>query len=227
MLALSAAVIASVVAAGLAAPARAEVSGVSVTIPETSLVVTGIESDPATCGLVIVEVADQPGGAVYPRVEIQRRFVLVDGVLGPVAGHHLRREGRGQNNYCTPFAVPDAAFRQLDTWIGGAPAGTTGNAAITELAVPRPADRFGYCSVAGNTHPDGPAVAAGTFLNLVLGQPGFDPHYTAAFPSFYIEGVGSPAARGKGWRAYRGAPLGADAGGNLTPDGFDVYVPRV
>jgi hypothetical protein len=43
MIALSAALIASVVAAGLAAPARAEVSGVNVTIGETSLAVTGIE----------------------------------------------------------------------------------------------------------------------------------------------------------------------------------------
>jgi hypothetical protein len=50
MIALSAAVIVSVVAAGLAAPARAEVSGVNVTTGETSLVVTGIESDPAACG---------------------------------------------------------------------------------------------------------------------------------------------------------------------------------
>jgi hypothetical protein len=225
MIALSAAVIASVVAAGLAAPARAEVSGVNVTIGETSLVVTGIESDPATCGLVIVEVADQPSGAVYREWKYSgdSQWSVTFWGLQPGTTYAVRVE----DNYCTPYAVPDPAFRQLYTWTGAPPAGTTGNTAITELAVPRPADRFGYCSVAGNTQPDGSAIAAGTFLNLVLGQPGFDPHYTGAYPSFYIEGVGITCSAPAGLASLQGPPLRVDAGGNLTPDGFYVYVPHV
>jgi hypothetical protein len=93
--------------------------------------------------------------------------------------------------------------------------------------VPRPADRFGYCSVSGNTQPDGSPIAAGTFLNLVLGQPGFDPHYTGAYPSFYIEGVGITCSTPAGLASLQGPPLRVDAGGNLTPDGFYVYVPHV
>ena len=77
--------------------------------------------------------------------------------------------------------------------------------------MPRPADRFGYCSVAGNTLPDGAPIAAGTFLNLVLGQPGFDPHYTGAYPSFYIEGVGITCNTPAGLASLQGRRCG------LTP----------
>jgi hypothetical protein len=279
MIALTAAVFASVVAAGLAAPARAEVSGVSVTIGDTSLVVTGLESDPATCGLVIVEVADQPSGAIYREWKYSgdSHWSVTFWGLQPGTTYAVRVE----DNYCTPYAVPDPAFRQLYTWTGstptgtttggtptgtttggtptgtttggtptgtttggtptgtttdgtptgtttgGTPTGTTGNAASTEIAVPRPADRFGYCSVAGNTQPDGAPIAAGTFLNLVLGQPGFDPHYTGAYPSFYIEGVGITCNPPAGLASLQGPPLRADAGGNQTPDGFYVYVRSV
>jgi hypothetical protein len=108
--------------------------------------------------LVIVEVADQPSEAVYREWKYSgdSRWSVAFWGLQPGTTYAVRVE----DNYCTPYAVPDAAFRQLYTWTGGAPAGTTGNAAITDFAVPRPADRFGYCSVAGNTQPDGSAIAA-------------------------------------------------------------------
>jgi hypothetical protein len=49
--------------------------------------------------------------------------------------------------------------------------------------------RAGYCSVDGNMV-DGVAVAAGTFLDLQLGQPDTDPAYTGATPAVYVQGVG-------------------------------------
>lgn len=58
------------------------------------------------------------------------------------------------------------------------------------VAVPGPPDRYGYCSVAGNTDAAGSPLAAGTFLNLEFGQPDTDSHYTGATPAFWVEGVG-------------------------------------
>jgi hypothetical protein len=72
----------------------------------------------------------------------------------------------------------------LPVWIdnvsvsgGGAPAASVSHA--------------GYCTVAGNTNPStGAALAPGTFVNLALGQPDADPHYTGAVPAVYVEGKG-------------------------------------
>jgi hypothetical protein len=50
--------------------------------------------------------------------------------------------------------------------------------------------RAGYCSVAGDTYPDGTPIPVGTFLNLALGQPAVDPEYAGAQPAFYIQGIG-------------------------------------
>jgi hypothetical protein len=51
-------------------------------------------------------------------------------------------------------------------------------------------DRYGYCSVQGNSLPDGTPLAPGTFLNLLLDQPSADEHYTGATPAYWMEGVG-------------------------------------
>jgi uncharacterized surface protein with fasciclin (FAS1) repeats len=48
----------------------------------------------------------------------------------------------------------------------------------------------GYCAVPGNTTPSGEPIAAGTFLNLGLGQPGWDYHYAGAIPAVFVEGKG-------------------------------------
>lgn len=50
--------------------------------------------------------------------------------------------------------------------------------------------RAGYCSVAGDTAIDGSALAPGTFLNLVVGEPARDGHYTGAVPANLVQGLG-------------------------------------
>lgn len=50
--------------------------------------------------------------------------------------------------------------------------------------------RAGYCSVEGNTAVDGSPLQPGTFLNLVVGEPARDGHYTGATPANFIKGIG-------------------------------------
>ena len=64
---------------------------------------------------------------------------------------------------------------------------------IELLADPAPTasgSRVGYCSVAGDTWKDGSPMTAGTFLDLVDGQPLTDPHYRGATYASYVEGRG-------------------------------------
>lgn len=56
--------------------------------------------------------------------------------------------------------------------------------------VPAAPARAGYCSVAGNTSPDGLPIPVGTFLNLLLGQPQVDANVAGAAPAAYVEGLG-------------------------------------
>ena len=54
-----------------------------------------------------------------------------------------------------------------------------------------PPPREAYCSVAGNTNPfTGDPIPAGTFLNLLAGQPNSDKHYAGDVPAWYVQGVG-------------------------------------
>jgi hypothetical protein len=55
---------------------------------------------------------------------------------------------------------------------------------------PQGPDRFIYCSAAGDTDSNGNPIAPGTSLNLLLGQPLIDAHYTGATPGFWIPGLG-------------------------------------
>lgn len=79
---------------------------------------------------------------------------------------------------------------------------------------------LGYCSVAGNTLPDGTAILPGTFLNLEAGQPDGDPHYTGATPAYYYQGLGISCDRLPGYTAtgelvgYNGQ--GDDRGGTYA-----------
>ncbi len=51
-----------------------------------------------------------------------------------------------------------------------------------------------YVAVEGNTDPfTGKPIKPGTMLDLLLGQPLTDPHYTNAQPAIYVEGVGLTA----------------------------------
>lgn len=52
------------------------------------------------------------------------------------------------------------------------------------------AGRAGYCSVPGNTAADGTALQPGTFLDLLIGEPTTNGHYTGAAPANFIEGIG-------------------------------------
>lgn len=62
----------------------------------------------------------------------------------------------------------------------------------TTSETPPPAKgREGYCSVAGNTWPDGTPITPGTYLDLEIGQPDVDYHYAGAIPAKDIAGVGS------------------------------------
>jgi hypothetical protein len=48
----------------------------------------------------------------------------------------------------------------------------------------------GYCSVTGNTWLNGSSIKPGTFLDLFIGQPATDPHYTGATPAIFVQGKG-------------------------------------
>ncbi len=63
--------------------------------------------------------------------------------------------------------------------------------ACTSAPSAPPPAREAYCSVAGNTNPfTGAPIPAGTFLNLLAGQPATDKHYTGAVPAWWVQGVG-------------------------------------
>jgi uncharacterized surface protein with fasciclin (FAS1) repeats len=55
-------------------------------------------------------------------------------------------------------------------------------------------NRAAYCAVAGDTTPAGKPIPAGRFLNLDLGQPGWDYHYVGAKLAAYIYGRGLTCA---------------------------------
>jgi hypothetical protein len=51
-------------------------------------------------------------------------------------------------------------------------------------------DRYIFCAVVGNTHPDGWPITPGVALNLPADQVLYDPHYKGATPAFWVPGVG-------------------------------------
>jgi len=50
--------------------------------------------------------------------------------------------------------------------------------------------RAGFCSVAGNSTPNGTPFPVGTFLDLGVGQPSSDSRFKGAVPAFYYQGKG-------------------------------------
>jgi hypothetical protein len=53
-----------------------------------------------------------------------------------------------------------------------------------------PLARAGYCSAAGDRAVDGSPLQPGTFLDLVVGEPAHDSHYTGATPAIFVKGEG-------------------------------------
>lgn len=72
----------------------------------------------------------------------------------------------------------------------------------------------GYCSVAGNTWPDGTPITPGRFLNLAFGQPNEDTHYTGATPAPFVVDPGP----NHGLNCVSGKPTG---GAPVTGNGID------
>jgi hypothetical protein len=112
--------------------------------------------------------------------------------------------------HLTPYALAlaaglAAAMLVPSTALGGAVGGsgtttatTTTTTASGATAAPVRLDpnigHIGYCSVSGNTKPDGFPIPPGTFLTLVANQPQVDPNYSGAYPAIYVEGTGITCA---------------------------------
>jgi len=100
---------------------------------------------------------------------------------------------------------------------------TKGACAVRPKA-PEPA-RIAYCSVAGNTWPDGTPIPPGTFLNLLAGQTSTDAHYTGATPAFWVEGVGLTCSLNPSQAALAAASTVKVGGGGtvLAPEAGGIY----
>jgi hypothetical protein len=79
-------------------------------------------------------------------------------------------------------------------------------------------NRAGYCAVTGNTTPAGEPIRAGLFLELKLGQPGWDYHYAGAVPANYVEGMGiTCSAPPAGYTLQGTAPESLGVPGGVYP----------
>lgn len=77
--------------------------------------------------------------------------------------------------------------------------------------------RAGYCSVAGDTDDNGAPLQPGTFLDLTLGAPSVDGHYTGATPADFIEGVGLACSVPGGYVRDGFADGGGQPGSGMYP----------
>ena len=77
-----------------------------------------------------------------------------------------------------------------------------------------PGPRAGYCAVAGNRNPfTGVAIAPGAFLDLLLGQPATDTHYTGALAASFYQGLGISCGALPGYRST-GVSVGLGGAGD-------------
>jgi hypothetical protein len=94
------------------------------------------------------------------------------------------------------------------------------------------AQRAGYCAVPGDVDPaTSQPIPAGTFLNLVVGQPASDPDYAGATAANYVQGEGitcDPPPAADSQQGYQGAypyfappPLPARTGYCTVASDFD------
>jgi hypothetical protein len=84
-------------------------------------------------------------------------------------------------------------------------------------------ERAAYCSVAGNTAPDGSELAPGTFLDLLLGEPGRDGRVAGAQPANFIQGSGLTCAGPPSGFVRRGFASSAD---NVRAGIYPYYAPE-
>lgn len=82
--------------------------------------------------------------------------------------------------------------------------------------------RAAYCSVDGNTAPDGSPLPPGTFLDLVIGQAGNDDHLAGAQPANFIEGAGLTCSAPPAGFVRRGFATAADS---VTAGVHPYYAP--
>ena len=98
------------------------------------------------------------------------------------------------------------------------------------VVIPAEPSRIAYCSVSGNTLPNGTPLVGGTFLNLLAGQPGTDAHYTGAAPAFWVEGVGLTCSLTPAQAALASASLvKVGGGGEVLPPalgGIYTFIPQ-
>jgi len=122
--------------------------------------------------------------------------------------------------------TPKEGFTAVTAAAGECPVAPTPGPAASPP--PEPA-RIAYCSVAGNTLPNGTPLVPGTFLNLLAGQPGADAHYTGATPAFWVEGVGLTCSLTPAQAALASASTVKVGGGGtpLAPEfgGFYTFIP--
>jgi len=113
------------------------------------------------------------------------------GATGSVTGGVIRGEN-GNTNWVTTSAI-------------------TGTFSIPTAAAPAPVvvrgpDRYGYC-------------LNGVFLNLLLGQPDYDPLYKGATPAFYVDGIGITCDPPSGVFSLAVDKVGPD--GQPAPPGYN------
>lgn len=83
--------------------------------------------------------------------------------------------------------------------------------------------RAGYCSVSGNTNPDGVELAPGTFLDLVIGEPGRNARLVGAEPANFVQGVGLTCSEPPAGYVRRGFASSAD---NVRPGIYPYFAPE-
>jgi hypothetical protein len=82
--------------------------------------------------------------------------------------------------------------------------------------------RAGYCSVSGNTTGAGSSLQPGTFLDLVVGEPATNGHYTGATPANFVKGIGLTCADPPAGYVSNGFASGAGQAGSGV---YPYYVP--
>jgi hypothetical protein len=143
-------------------------------------------------------------GSTYDAVTFTPNVTLDDGVQYVIFGTALYDGlgGGGQWGFLysgDPYPGGAAAYTNdasapmtalTNPWDGADMSGLD-MAFSMELGDATQVNRAGFCSVAGNTTPDGEPLKPGTFLDLATDQPAADPHFKGATAAFYYQGKGT------------------------------------